>query len=221
MQEIAHLQRGDILIEKRDSMSDIKLAVIYYSMTGNNYKLATWAGEAAIATGAEVKVLKVRELAPKSVVEANHEWKRIAELTKDVEEANLNDLEWADAILFSSPSRFGGIASQLKQFMDTAGGLWAQGKLQNKVVSAMSTAGNLHGGQEQTIMQIYTTMYHWGAIVVSPGYTDPVLFAAGGNPYGTSATIAKTGMIDKEKIQKAVAHQTHRVIEVARKIKGV
>lgn len=202
-------------------MTGINLAIIYYSMTGNNYKMSTWAGEAAREAGAQVKLLKVRELAPESVVNGNSAWKANAEQTRDIAEASPSDLEWADAIIFSSPSRFGGTASQLKQFLDTTGGLWAQGKLQNKVVSAMSSAGNPHGGQEQTILQIYTTMYYWGAIVVAPGYTDPVLYAAGGNPYGTSATIAESGMVDPEKIQKAVAYQTRRVLEVTGKLKGV
>ena len=202
-------------------MSKVKLAVIYYSMTGNNYKLASWAGEAALDVGAQVRVLKVSELALQSVIDANPAWKLNAEHTEDVPEAALSDLEWADAIIFSSPSRFGNIASQLKQFIDLTGGLWFQGKLANKVVSAMSTANISHGGQEQTILHLYTTMYHWGAIVVAPGYTDPVLMEAGGNPYGTSATIAESGMIDAGKVQKAVAYQTKRTLEVARKLKAV
>ena len=200
-------------------MKDIKLAVIYYSMGGNNYKMANWAAEAAKAAGAQVKVLKVKELAPESVVNGSAEWKAHTEQTKHIAEAAPDDLDWADAIIFSSPSRFGGMAAQLKQFLDTCGGLWAQGKLQNKVVSAMSSAGNPHGGQEQVVLQIYTTMYHWGAIVVAPGFTNPVLAAAGGNPYGTSATTTQAGMVDADKIQQAVAHQALRVLEVAQKLK--
>ena len=90
-----------------------------------------------------------------------------------MKEASLDDLEWADALIFSMPSRFGNLPSQMKQFLDTTGGLWAEGKLVNKVVSAMASAQNPNGGQEQTILNLYTTMYHWGAIVVAPGYTDP------------------------------------------------
>lgn len=71
--------------------------------------------------------------------------------------------------------------------------MWAQGKLANKVVSAMSSASNSHGGQEATILSVYTTMYHWGAIVVAPGYTDQSAFTSGGNPYGTSVTIDQDG----------------------------
>lgn len=131
---------------------------------------------------------------------------------------SLEDLEWADAIIFSIPTRFGNMPAQMKQFLDTTGGLWFQGKLANKVVSAMSSAQNAHGGQEQTILQLYTTMYHWGAIVAAPGYTDPVIFAAGGNPYGTSVTVDQDGNM-VEDVQNAVKHQAKRTVTVASWVK--
>jgi NAD(P)H dehydrogenase (quinone) len=192
----------------------IKLAVIYYSSTGTNYKLAQWAAEGAKEAGAEVKVLKVPELAPEAAIESNPAWKAHHEATKDVAEVSLDDLEWADAIIFSSPTRFGNVPAQIKQFLDTTGGLWFNGKLANKVVSAMSSASNSHGGQEQTILAIYTTMYHWGAIVASPGYTDPSVYVAGGNPYGTSVTVDQDGNM-VEDVEKAVKHQAKRTVTVA------
>ena len=81
------------------------------------------------------------------------------------------------------------MVAQMKQFIDTTDGLRVQGKTENKVVSSMSSTQNPHGGQEATILLLYTVMHHWGAIVVSPGYTHPVLFGAGGNPYGTSVSV--------------------------------
>jgi NAD(P)H dehydrogenase (quinone) len=200
-------------------MANVKLAIIYYSSTGTNYQLAKWAEEAAKEAGAEVRVVKVPELAPKEAIESNPAWKAHVEATKDVPTATLDDLEWADAIIFSVPTRFGNIPSQLKQFLDTTGGLWAQGKLANKVVSAMASAGNAHGGQEQTILQLYTTMYHWGAIVVAPGYTDPSIFAAGGNPYGTSVTVDQNGKM-VENVEAAVKHQARRTVQVAQWVKN-
>ncbi|WP_186313276.1 NAD(P)H-dependent oxidoreductase, partial [Staphylococcus epidermidis] len=98
------------------------------------------------------------ELAPDSVVEANAAWKATVEATKDVTVATSDDLEWADAIIFSVPTRFGNIASQMKQFLDLQGGLWANGKTVNKVVSAMTSAQNPHGGQEATLLSLYTSM---------------------------------------------------------------
>lgn len=199
-------------------MDNVKLAVVFYSMGGSNYQMAQWAAEAAKEAGAEVKLLKVAELAPQSVIDSNPAWKATVEATKDVPLATAEDLEWADAIIFSTPTRFGVMASQMKQFIDTMGGLWAQGKTVNKVVSAMSSAQNPHGGQEATILSLYTVMYHWGALVAAPGYTDPVLFAAGGNPYGTTATIGQDGKIVGD-VQPAVRHQAVRTVTVAKSFK--
>lgn len=199
-------------------MSNVKLAVIFYSMGGVNYQLAKWAKEGAKAAGAEVKIVKVQELAPESVIEGNEAWKATVEATKDVPVATSDDIEWADAIIFSVPTRFGNIASQMKQFLDIQGGLWANGKTVNKVVSAMSSAQNPHGGQEATILSLYTSMMHWGAIIVPPGYTDPVLFGAGGNPYGTSVSVDQDGKMIED-VEDAVKHQARRTVTVAEWVK--
>lgn len=201
-----------------ENMSNVKLAVIFYSMGGTNYQLAKWAEEGAKAAGAEVKVFKVEELAPESVIAGNEGWKATVEATKDVPVATSADLEWADAIIFSVPTRFGNMPSQMKQFLDIQGGLWATGKTVNKVVSAMSSAQNPHGGQEATILSLYTSMMHWGAIIVPPGYTDPVLFGAGGNPYGTSVTVGQDGKMIED-VEAAVKHQAKRTVTVAEWVK--
>lgn len=196
------------------TMSNVKLAVIFYSMGGTNYQLAQWAEEGAKEVGAEVKLLKVEELAPQSVIEGNEAWKATVEATKHVPVATAEDIEWADAIIFSVPTRFGNMPSQMKQFIDTLGGLWASGKTVNKVVSAMSSAQNPHGGQEATILSLYTSMMHWGAIIVPPGYTDQVIFGAGGNPYGTSVTVGQDGNMIED-VKEAVKHQAKRTVTVA------
>lgn len=200
-------------------MSNVKLAVIYYSSTGTNYNMANAAADAAKEMDAEVRVLKVPELAPEEAIASNAGWKAHYEATRDVPTATAMDLEWADAIIFSLPTRFGNLPSQMKQFLDTMGGLWAQGKTINKVVSAMASAQNPHGGQEATILSLYTSMYHWGAIVVAPGYTDQVLFGAGGNPYGTSVTAVEGGTIDEAAVA-AIKHQAKRVVTVAAWVKN-
>ena len=195
-------------------MENIKLAVIYYSATGINYQMAKWAAEAGKETGAEIRLLKVRELAPAAVIDQNPAWKAVQEETKDIKEADSEDLDWADAIIFSAPTRFGNLPSQMKQFIDIQGGLWAQGKLMNKVVSAMSSASNPHGGQESTVKEFYTSMMHWGAIIVPPGFTDGAVFKAGGNPYGTTVTQGADGKM-VEDVKDAVFHQVKRTVEVA------
>ncbi|WP_067839278.1 NAD(P)H:quinone oxidoreductase [Amphibacillus sediminis] len=201
-------------------MANVKLAVIFYSMGGTNVQLAKWAEEGAEEAGADVKVFKVQELASESVVQGNEVWKRTTESTKDIPVVTSEDMEWADAIIFSVPTRFGNVPSQMKQFLDTQGGLWATGKTVNKVVSAMTSAQNPHGGQEATILALYTSMMHWGAIIVPPGYTDPVLNAAGGNPYGTSVTVGEDGkMKDASQAKAAVKHQAKRTVTVAEWVK--
>ncbi|WP_307603672.1 NAD(P)H:quinone oxidoreductase [Paenibacillus sp. V4I9] len=200
-------------------MANVKLAVIYYSSTGTNLQLANWAADGGREAGAEVRVLKIPELAPQSAIDSNPVWKAHVEATKHIPTVTLDDLDWADAIIFSIPTRFGNMPGQVKQFLDTTGGLWFQGKLANKVVSAMTSAQNSHGGQEQTILSLYTTMYHWGAIVAAPGYTDPVIFSSGGNPYGTSVTVDQSGKM-VEDVEKTVLHQAKRTVTVARAIKA-
>jgi NAD(P)H dehydrogenase (quinone) len=200
-------------------MAEVNVAVIYYSATGTNHKMATVAADAAREAGAEVRLRQVPELAPPSAIDKNPAWRKFRDATRSVPEATLDDLDWADAILFSVPTRFGNMASQMKQFFDTAGPLWGQGKLANKVVSAMATAANPHGGQEATILALYNTMYHWGAIVVAPGYTDAALYAAGGNPYGTSTTAMAQGDLP-EAVAGAVRAQTRRLLEVSSWVKA-
>lgn len=199
-------------------MAKIKLAIIYYSSTGTNHRLAQWAAESGKNEGAEVRIIKVPETAPQSAIDSNPAWKKHVEETKDVETASNEILEWADAIIFSMPTRFGNLPAQMKQFLDGTGGLWFQGKLTNKVVTAMTSAMNPHGGQEATILSLYTTMYHWGAIVVAPGYTDNAIYAAGGNPYGTSVSVDEKANM-KEDVKAAVYHQAKRLLSIAKLIK--
>ena len=200
-------------------MSQPKVAVIFYSATGTNHQLAQWAGEAAKEAGAtEVRVKKVQETAPREAIDQNDNWKKYVEENKDFPTATLDDLEWADAIIFSTPTRYGNLPSQLQAFFDTTGGLWSSGKLANKVVSGMTSAANPHGGQEATLLSLYKTVMHWGSIIVAPGYTDPCLFEAGGNPYGISVTA--NGNTPGDNIKKAVKHQAKRTVEMAVKFKG-
>lgn len=198
-------------------MQNVKVAVIYYSSTGTNHQLAQWAAESAKEADAEVKIRKVAELAPPEAINSNPGWKKNLEKTKNIQEASLNDLEWADVIIFSMPTRYGNLPAQMKQFLDSTGPLWQKGMLANKIVTGMASAINPHGGQEETILSLYTTMYHWGAIVVAPGYTDPVLYKAGGNPYGTSVSVDEKGNM-REDVRDAVFYQAKRAISVARMI---
>jgi NAD(P)H dehydrogenase (quinone) len=199
-------------------MAQVKLSVIYYSTYGTNHRMAEIALDEARAAGADARLRKTPETAPEGVVAGQDAWKAHAEATAHVEEATMDDLEWADAYLFSAPTRYGVAASQMRAFIDQTGPLWSKGLLANKVVSAMTSAQNPHGGQEATLLSMYVTMMHWGAIIVAPGYTDQTMFAAGGNPYGVSVTATGQGVGAAH--EAAIRHQARRLIETAAKLKG-
>lgn len=197
-------------------MSKVKLAVVFYSTYGTNHQMAGIAAEAAEAAGAEVRLRRVAETAPKEVVEGQDAWKAQAQKMADIPEVTHDDMEWANAYFFSAPTRYGVPASQMRAFIDTLGPLWLAGKLADKAVTATTSAQNPHGGQEATILSLYTTFMHWGAIIVPPGYTDPALFEAGGNPYGYSHSQGQP--FDKAK--PAIAHQARRLVDFAGRIAG-
>ncbi len=196
-------------------MSTVKLAILFYSTYGTNHQMAEIAAAAAREAGAEVRVLRIAETAPEAVVNSQDAWKAQVEKSSAVPAATPEDMEWANAYLFSAPTRFGQAPSQLRAFIDTLGGAWFQGKLANKPVSAMTSAQNPHGGQEATLLGLYTTFLHWGSVIVAPGYTDASIFAAGGNPYGYSHT---QGAPLDDKAQAAIAHQAKRLVGMAAKL---
>ena len=187
-----------------------KIAVIYYSTYGHNHAMAQAAADAARQAGAEVRLLKVRETAPQDVIEAQDAWKAQQEAQSDVPEASHDDMTWADGYFLSSPTRYGGAASQMRSFIDTLGPLWQEGKLADKTFTATTSAQNANGGQETTLQTLYITAMHWGCILVPPGYTDQSVFAAGGNPYGTTVT-ADSESVDETSLD-AIRHQARRLV---------
>jgi NAD(P)H dehydrogenase (quinone) len=197
-------------------MAKPKIAVIFYSTYGTNHQVALAAADAAGEAGAEVRLLRIAETAPEAVVNGQEAWKSQLEKMKDIAVATPDDMVWADGYFFCAPTRFGGAPSQMRAFIDTLGGIWAAGKLADKTFTATTSAQNVHGGQEATTLSLYTTAMHWGAVIVAPGYTDPVLYESGGNPYGFST---EAGTFD-EKGLAAVAHQAKRLVEMTAKLAG-
>ena len=163
-----------------------KIAVIYYSATGNVHALAEAVAEGAAEAGAEVRLRRVAELAPQEAIDSNPAWRAMStpRLTSRWRPTRTcaGRTDWR----FGSPTRFGNISAQLKEFLDRTGPLWFAGELANKVATGFTSASNMHGGNESTLLAMYNTFYHWGAIVVAPGYTDESVTQAGGNPYGTA-----------------------------------
>ncbi|MEV0696942.1 NAD(P)H:quinone oxidoreductase [Saccharopolyspora sp. NPDC050389] len=197
----------------------VKVSVIYYSATGTGTEIANTLVAEAEAAGAEVRLRRAPELAPDAAIDSNPAWRANVEATKSIPEATPDDVVWADAVLFGSPTRFGNIASQLKQFIDTLGGQWAQGQLADKVYSGFTSSSTAHGGQESTLLALYNTFHHFGGIVVAPGYTDGAKFADG-NPYGTSHVDAQGANKVDDVTRAAAAVQAKRVVAVAKALKA-
>ncbi|MFD0560541.1 NAD(P)H dehydrogenase (quinone) [Stackebrandtia endophytica] len=193
----------------------VNVAVIYYSSTGTVHALAKAAAdEAAGVDGADVRLRRVRELAPDSAIESNANWVAHRNATRDIPEATLDDLDWADVFMLGTPTRYGLPTSQLKQFIDQSSPLWEAGKLVNKVATSFTSSATTHGGQESTILSLNNTFYHWGCIIVPPGYADPVQFKHG-NPYGASHVGGTPGQpLPGEDQLNAMRFQSRRTVSV-------
>jgi NAD(P)H dehydrogenase (quinone) len=165
-----------------------------------------------------VRLRRVAELAPDSAIDQDPRWRQHADATASVAQASLEDLAWADAFAFGTPTRFGAPAAQLKQFIDQAGGLWHEGRLADKPVTAFTSAFNRHGGNEATILSLGNVFYHWGALIVPPGFTDPAVSAAGGNPYGTSAVTGPTGDGPDTAALEAARYQGRRLAQITARL---
>lgn len=198
-------------------MEPVKAAIIYYSSTGTVHALARAAAEGAEKAGAHVRLRRIAELAPPAAINTNPAWRQHLQDTADVVEASLADLAWADAVLFGTPARFGNPASQLRAFIDTTGPLWQGGNLVDKVYSAFTSSSTAHGGQESTLLALGNTFYHWGGIIVPPGYADPIQYRSG-NPYGTSHVVGDgpPGDVSLE----AARYQARRVVDTAAALKA-
>ncbi|MER6435864.1 NAD(P)H:quinone oxidoreductase [Streptomyces sp. NPDC001185] len=199
-------------------ITPVKLAIVYYSSTGTITEIAKELHDAGIMAGAEVRLLKARELAPQAAIDSNPAWVANQAATVNIPEATPADIDWADAVIFGTPTRFGNVSSQLKQFIDTLGGLWAEGKLVDKVYSGFVSTATAHAGHESTLLSLYNSVHHFGGIIVTPGFTDPAKFVDG-NPYGTSHADGQgTNPVD-DTARAAARIQVERVIKTAAKLK--
>jgi NAD(P)H dehydrogenase (quinone) len=197
-----------------------KVTVIYYSATGTCHRIAEAVGEGAARAGAETRVRLVEETLPPDVVARNPKWKAFVESARDLPKASLDDLEWADAVAFGTPTRFGNLAAQLKAFIDSAGGLWLQGKLADKLYAGFTSAQNVHGGNESTLLALYNSIYHFGGVIAAPGYTDPAVFEAGGNPYGVCFATGPNGDTPGDATLVHARYLGKRLAELARKLRA-
>ncbi|HCB07356.1 MAG TPA: NAD(P)H:quinone oxidoreductase [Nocardioides sp.] len=193
-----------------------KLAIVYYSSTGATHAMAERAAETAEKAGADVRLRHVEETAPEEAIAGQDAWLAHRSEVENAPVAEPDDLAWADVVLMGTPTRFGSATSQLQAFIDTLGPLWQDGGLADKVYAGFTSSQTEHGGQETTLLSLYTNFMHWGGIIVAPGYTDEVKFADG-NPYGASKVTGDTPELEQVD-RDALDHLVTRVLDVAERL---
>ncbi len=197
-----------------------KVLVLYYSAYGHIETMAQAVAEGAAAAGAEVDIKRVPELVPEEVArKSNYKLDQAAPI------ANINDLENYDAIIVGVGTRFGRIASQMANFLDQAGGLWARGALHGKVGAAFTSSATQHGGQETTLFSIITNLLHFGMVIVglNYGYAGQMTLdeVAGGAPYGATTIAGGDGSRQPSQNElDAARYQGKVVAETAIKLHG-
>ena len=201
-------------------MASANVLIAFYSRSGVTEALANAIAEGAKAAGAEVRLRRAREVVSAEVMAKAPGWSdQAAALNAKYEAPTEADAEWADAIVFGSPTRFGGVAAELKSYIDGLGGLWMQGKLNGKVGSVFGSSSTPHGGNESTLISLYNPMAHLGLVIVPLGYADPALFKAG-TPYGASAVSFNQATPPNADDLEVARYQGRRVATIARALKA-
>lgn len=201
----------------------MKALIVFYSTYGHVHKMAEAVAEGAkMVTGAEVDIRRVPETLPQAVLEkmgavdAQKAFSHIAECSVD-------ELARPDAVIFGTPTRFGNMCGQMRQFLDATGQLWANGSLVGKVGSVFTSSATQHGGQESTLLTFHVTLLHHGFVVVGLPYAfegqmrmDEV---TGGSPYGASTIAGGDGSrMPSENELEAARFQGRHVAEIASKL---
>jgi NAD(P)H dehydrogenase (quinone) len=203
-----------------------KVQVIFYSMYGHIYRMAEAVADGARSVpGVEVSVHQVPELVPPDVLEksgASGARKTFAQIPM----AKVDQMGDADAIIFGTPTRFGNMCAQMRNFMDQAGGLWMKGALIGKVGSVFASTATQHGGQETTITSFHTTLLHLGMVIVGVPYSEQrqmtMAEISGGSPYGASTIAGGDGSRSPSENELAIARfQGKHVAEIAKRLKGI
>ncbi len=204
--------------------SKINILVVFYSMTGNLAKLAKAVAEGAGSAGdTEVRIRQVDELIPKD--KWNDVMKKVKEELKDIPIATMDDLEWANGIAFGTPTRYGNMSAQMKNYIDKTGGLWQKGALENKVAGVFTSTSTQHGGQETTIITSMVPLFHLGMILVGVPYSEQRLFSmdpvSGGSPYGASSVSGPMANRDPTDNDLEIAKTLgKRIAGIAKKVAG-
>ena len=201
----------------------MKIQVIFYSMYGHIYKMAEAVVDGAReVAGAEVSLYQVPELVPEEALERTGA-KAARQVFAHVPVAVPNQMSEADAIIFGTPTRFGNMCAQMRNFLDQTGQMWAKGALVGKVGSVFTSTASQHGGQETTITSFHSTLLHHGMIIVGVPYSEQRLLTmteiTGGSPYGASTLAGADGSRQPTENELAIAHfQGMHVAQIARKL---
>jgi NAD(P)H dehydrogenase (quinone) len=203
----------------------VKIQIVFYSMYGHVWKMAEAVAEGARqVAGAEVSVFQVPELVPEAALQRSGA-KAARQAFAHVPVAQPPQLADADAVLFGTPTRFGNMAAQMRNFLDQTGGLWVQGALVGKVGSVFCSTGTQHGGQETTITSFHSTLLHLGMVIVGVPYSCQELVTmneiTGGSPYGAGTLAGSDGSRQPSGNELAIARfQGKHVAEITRKLVG-
>ncbi len=199
------------------------MLVLFYSTYGHVYRLAeAVASGAREVAGSEVVVKRVPETLPSTVLQAMGATDA-QKAFEHVPVAAVDDLADADAIIFGTPTRFGNMAGQMRQFLDASGGLWVRGALVGKVGSVFASTATQHGGQESTILSFHTTLLHHGMVIVGLPYSfqgqTRIDEITGGSPYGTTTIAGGKGeRLPSENEVAAARFQGRHVAQIAKKL---
>lgn len=204
--------------------SDVKVLIVYYSMFGNIAEMTKSVAEGVDSVpGAKAVVKQVPDLLPEKVISENAAIKAVKEKYKDVPVAAVKDLAEADAVIVGTPTRFGNMCAQMRNFWDQTGGLWGKGSLIGKPAGVYTSTASPHGGQETTIISTMFTLIHHGMIIVGVPYSveELVTTTGGGTPYGPSHTAGPEADVPVDEAEKKICRELgKRVAEVAIKLKG-
>jgi NAD(P)H dehydrogenase (quinone) len=195
-----------------------KVLVLYYSAYGHIEKMAEAVAEGAREAGAQVDIKRVPELVPEEVAKKSY-----YKIDQKAPIAKVEDLANYDAIIVGTGTRFGRMASQMANFLDQAGGLWAKGALHGKVGGAFTSTATQHGGQETTLFSIITNLLHFGMVIVGMnyGYTGQMELndVTGGSPYGATTITGGDGSRQPtENELRGARYQGRQIAETAKKL---
>jgi NAD(P)H dehydrogenase (quinone) len=202
-----------------------KIQIVFYSMYGHIYRMAEAIGQGARdVESVDVQMYQIPELVPEDALEKSGA-KKARAVFSHVPLATVDRLSEADAIIFGTPTRFGNMAAQMRNFLDQTGGLWAKGALIGKVGSVFTSSATQHGGQETTLTSFHTTLLHQGMIIVGVPYSEKGLMTisemSGGTPYGATTITGPDGARLPSENELSVARfQGRHVASIARKLVG-